>query len=141
MELFVATNNPHKLDEIRSALPGINVRAPADIGLVFDHPETADTFAGNSFGKAMALWTMVRQPVLADDSGLCVDALGGRPGVLSARYGALPDGSEAPSGIRNRLLLAEMEGVTDRKCRFVCCMTLVMSPDRFLVVQDRKSVV
>jgi XTP/dITP diphosphohydrolase len=117
-------------------LQGIDIRLPSDAGVGFDYEETASDFVGNSIGKAMALWRVVGAPVLADDSGLCVDALGGRPGVLSARYGS-PDGV-TPLGAaeRNGLLLGEMRGRSDRACRFVCCMTLVLSRDRFFVIQE-----
>ncbi|MCP5452757.1 MAG: non-canonical purine NTP pyrophosphatase [Spirochaetaceae bacterium] len=136
MTIYIATGNAHKLDEIRPALPGVDIRLPSDAGVDFDYEETAADFVGNSIGKAMALWNAVGSPVLADDSGLCVDALGGRPGVLSARYGS-PDGVTPLSAAeRNRLLLGEMSGRRDRSCRFVCCMTLVLSRDRFFVVQE-----
>lgn len=136
MTIYIATGNAHKLDEIRPALPGVDVRLPSDAGVDFDYEETADDFIGNSVGKALTLWRAVGAPVLADDSGLCVDALGGRPGVLSARYGS-PDGV-TPLGAaeRNARLLGEMRGLSDRSCRFVCCMTLVLSRDRFFVIQE-----
>ncbi len=136
MIIYVATNNAHKLDEIRPAMPGIEFRVPADAGVEFDFPEDADTFIGNSTGKALALWRLVRAPVLADDSGLCVDALGGRPGVLSARYGSRDGSTPLGATERNALLLEEMSGKTDRACRFVCCMSLVLSPDRIFVAQE-----
>jgi len=136
MIIYVATNNAHKLDEIRPAMPGIEFRVPGDAGVEFDFPEDADTFVGNSTGKALALWRLVRAPVLADDSGLCVDALGGRPGVLSARYGSKDGYTPLGAPERNALLLEEMRGVADRSCRFVCCMSLVLSPDRVFVAQE-----
>lgn len=136
MTLFIATNNAHKLEEIRSAMPGLDIRGPRDAGLDFDFPEDADSFLGNSTGKALALWRLLRVPVLADDSGLCVDALGGRPGVLSARYGSAPGAPSLESGDRNAMILDEMAGKADRKCRFVCSMSLVLTPDRIFVVQE-----
>jgi len=136
MLLYMATNNKHKLDEIRLALPSLEIRTPQDAGVVFDFPEDADTFRDNSTGKALALWSMVRKPVLADDSGLCVDALDGRPGVLSARYGSLDGSTPLDATARNALLLEEMRGIRNRSCRFVCCMSLVMSPDRMYIVQE-----
>lgn len=136
MLLYMATNNKHKLDEIRLSLPSLELLTPRDAGVDFDFAEDADTFRENSTGKALALWRMLRKPVLADDSGLCVDALGGRPGVLSARYGS-PDGvTPLDTVARNELLLSEMRGVADRACRFVCSMSLVLSPDRMYVVQE-----
>lgn len=136
MTIHVATNNAHKLEEMRAALPGFRLVSPGERGLDFDHPEDAATFLGNALGKAMALWKLVGTPVLADDSGLCVDALDGRPGVLSARYGSEDGASPLPSAARNALLLSEMAGVKDRSCRFVCCLALVLSPDRAVTVQE-----
>lgn len=136
MILYVASNNIHKLEEIRSAMPRFDIRSPIDAGIDFDFPEDADSFIGNSTGKALALWKLLGAPVLADDSGLCVDALGGRPGVLSARYGS-PDGTlTLASEDRNLLLLKEMQGKKDRTCRFVCALSLVLSADRIFVVQE-----
>jgi XTP/dITP diphosphohydrolase len=136
MTLFLASGNVHKLEEIKGVLPGIKVRFPADEGLDFDFDETGQTFLDNSMGKAMALWHQLGQPVLADDSGLCVDSLDGRPGVLSARYGSLDGGPVLESGLRNELLLQEMRGKADRSCRFVCCLSLVLGPDRAFSIQE-----
>lgn len=136
MILYVASNNAHKLEEIRSAMPRFDIRTPGDAGIDFDFPEDADSFIGNSTGKALALWKLLGAPVLADDSGLCVDALGGRPGVLSARYGSADGTVPLASEERNALLLQEMRGRQDRACRFVCAMSLVLSSDRIFVVQE-----
>jgi XTP/dITP diphosphohydrolase len=136
MTLYFATNNAHKLVEIRPALAGHEIRIPKDADIDFDFPEDEDTFVGNSLGKAMALWKLLKAPVMADDSGLCVDALGGRPGVLSARYGSADGVKLLESGERNGLLVREMSGIADRRCRFVCCLTLVLSPDRVFVAQE-----
>jgi XTP/dITP diphosphohydrolase len=136
MTLFLASNNAHKLEEIRQALPGFDIQLPVSAGIDFDFKEDADTFIGNSTGKAFALWEILKAPVLADDSGLCVDALGGRPGVLSARYGSIDGSTTLSSPERNTLLLEEMAGNTVRACRFVCCMSLVLAPERVFVVQE-----
>lgn len=136
MELVVATGNDHKVEEIRLALPGVTVMAPAELGVEFDHEEVENTFVGNSLGKALALRALLNVPVLADDSGLCVDALGGRPGVLSARYGSAPGSPPLSSEERNAMLLREMEGVARRSCRFVCALSLAIGPDRLFVFQE-----
>jgi len=136
MTLYLASNNAHKLEEVRQALPGFDIQLPMQNGIDFDFKEDADTFIGNSTGKAFALWSILKSPVIADDSGLCVDALDGRPGVLSARYGSVDGFTTLTSTDRNNLLLQEMEGKTVRSCRFVCCMSLVVSLDRFFVVQE-----
>ncbi|MDX9898653.1 MAG: non-canonical purine NTP pyrophosphatase [Spirochaetia bacterium] len=136
MLLYLASNNAHKLQEIRPALAGVEVLTPQDRGIDFDFPEDEASFIGNSLGKALALWKLVKAPVLADDSGLCVDALGGRPGVHSARYGSVDGITPLDATVRNTMLLDEMKDQADRSCRFVCCMSLVLSPDRVMTVQE-----
>lgn len=136
MEIAVATGNEHKVEELRLALPGVSLRMPSDFGLAFEHEETEDSFLGNSLGKAMALWRAIRVPVLADDSGLCVDALGGRPGVMSARYGSSAGMPNLRSEARNALLIAEMGGKRERTCRFVCALSIVLGDDRFFAFQE-----
>ncbi len=137
MLLFIATNNAHKVRELSDLFPGTRLRTPADAGIPFEHDEVEHSFLGNSLGKARALFALVNAPVLADDSGLCVDALDGAPGVKSARYGS-PDGGRTilGAGEKNAILLERMEGRTDRTCRFVCAMTLVLSEHRFVSVQE-----
>ncbi len=137
MQIFVATNNRHKVRELERLFPAVHLRTPAEAGIPFDHDEVEATFLGNSLGKARALYARVLSPVLADDSGLCVDALDGEPGVRSARYGSPDDGRTALSaGEKNALLLRKMAGRQDRRCRFVCAMTLVVSEHRFVSVQE-----
>jgi XTP/dITP diphosphohydrolase len=117
-------------------LHGMSLRIPKDLGLDFDFPEHGSSFLENALGKAMALHGMSGKACLADDSGLCVDALGGRPGVYSARYGAKEGDEPLPSPERNALLLREMEGQGLRTCRFICCLALVLSADRVFTIQE-----
>ena len=93
---------------------------PADIGLELAVDEDGATFLANAQKKARAYAAAAGLPVLADDSGLVVDALGGRPGVESARYG----GPELDAAGRNRLLLSELEGEVEREARFICVACL-----------------
>lgn len=83
----------------------------------------------------MALRALVDLPVLADDSGLCVEALGGEPGIRSARYGA-SGGARLDDGDRNRYLLGLLEGAVDRDARFVCCLVLMLTADRWFAFQE-----
>jgi XTP/dITP diphosphohydrolase len=100
--------------------------------LEFAPDETGTSFVENALIKARALHALVKTPVLADDSGLCVDALGGAPGIYSARYGG-----NVPQHEKNRRLLAEVDEVkASRRCRFVCAMVLLLSPDRFFIAQE-----
>ena len=121
MKLFVATHNQHKIREIGQILPGFEIIAddPADV------EENAPDFVGNALIKVRAI--AGKHPgawCLADDSGLEVAALGGEPGVRSARYAGEP--SNTPNN--NALLLKNLQGVTDRRANFTCCCALV-SPD------------
>ena len=128
---------------MQALFPHITLKTPSDIGLAFAPDETGSSFAENALLKAKALYEAVNAPVIADDSGLCVDALGGRPGIYSARYAG-----DAPQHEKNRLLLAEVNAALrgmeaeqssfspNRRCRFVCAMVLLLSPDRFFVAQE-----
>ena len=128
MDIYVATHNAHKLREIGEILPGFTIRADDP-----DVEETAPDFAGNALIKARAI--AVRHTgcwVMADDSGLEVDALGGAPGVYSARYSEtanhqLPTANvQLPISQRNNaLLLKNLEGAADRRAHFTCCVALI----------------
>ncbi len=135
MKIFFASGNEHKREEMARIFPDHEIRIPKDEGIGFDPEETENTFFGNALIKAESLWKIVRAPVLADDSGICVDALGGAPGVISARFGS-ENGQILDSSGRNDLLIAKMAGISDRKCRFVCNMVLFLGPDRFWSVQE-----
>lgn len=135
MTLWLATNNEHKKRELEAIFSDYTLRTPASAGLVFDPDETGSSFLENTLIKARALFDLVHEPVIADDSGLCVDALDGRPGIYSARYGST-DGKKLESWERNELLIKELEHAADRKARFVCSMVALFSHDRFYVVQE-----
>jgi XTP/dITP diphosphohydrolase len=127
MELVLATSNKHKAEEIGKLLPeGFMLRSLAETGFTSPIEESADTIRGNSLLKAKAVSDFLRASgstaaVIADDSGLEVDFLGGRPGVHSARYA----GEQANDEANNKKLLAEMNTATDRKARFVTVITLI----------------
>jgi XTP/dITP diphosphohydrolase len=137
MELFVATANAHKLEELAPALPGHSLITPSEAGIEgFDVVEDGSTYLENAVKKAAALHRLLGRPCLADDSGLSVRALGGAPGVLSARYGS-PDGrAKLSAAERNAFLLANMASFEDRSCAFVCSLVLVLSEDRIFAVQE-----
>jgi XTP/dITP diphosphohydrolase len=135
MTIWFATNNAHKKTELAAILKGIRIPAEVPELAGFDPEETGTTFLENALIKARALHRLTREPVIADDSGLCVDALGDRPGVYSSRYGGR-DGQKLSDGERNTLLLAELGDTPDRRARFVCAMVLLYTPDRFFIVQE-----
>ncbi|HIW37249.1 MAG TPA: non-canonical purine NTP pyrophosphatase [Candidatus Treponema faecavium] len=149
-KLYFASGNAHKRQEMAKLLPGYTIVIPADEGISFEPEETGSSFAQNSLIKAQALWQLVRAPVIADDSGICVDALGGAPGIYSARYAGrehrqgLADGTKLSQQEQNRLLLLDIEqelrlsasNEQPRSCRYVCAMTLCLAQDRFYIVQE-----
>lgn len=136
--LFLATGNAHKIDEVRAILgAGFAVLSQRDTSVRFDVPETADSFEGNAALKALAWARYLHSDccdlgaswVLADDSGLEVDALGGAPGIHSARFAALDTGAagNSPDADNNAKLLRLLEPVPDpgRTARFRCALALV----------------
>lgn len=107
---------------------------PQDAGFTYVAEETGDTFFENAYIKARTVYDRVHAPVIADDSGLCIDALNGAPGIFSARYGAAAGGvPSTAAGIEK--VLAEMNGIQDRQCRFICCIVLMFNEHEFYSVQ------
>jgi XTP/dITP diphosphohydrolase len=140
MTIWFATGNAHKRAELAAILPGHAIKIPADGGIPFDPDETGASFAENALIKARELRRLIAaagfpDPVIADDSGLCVEALGGRPGIHSARYGS-GQGKKLGDRDRNALLLKELGDNPNRSARFVCAMALLLSDDRFCLVQE-----
>lgn len=123
-EIVFATNNINKLREIRRICGDeFRILELVDIGCTEDIPETADTFEGNAELKARYVKEHYGFDCFADDSGLMVDALGGEPGVYSARYAG---GEGHDSEANMNLLLKKLEGVTDRRARFVTVIALII---------------
>ena len=121
MDLIIASNNAHKIAEIRQILGDrFTLYTLADKGLDVDVAETADTFLGNALLKAQEICRLTGSIALADDTGLCVDALGGAPGVYSARYA----GEGGNDGRNVAKLLGKLAGIEDRRARFVCVIAL-----------------
>lgn len=118
--VVIATNNAHKVDEFKRMLEpmGYQVFSLKDVGLQVQVEENGETFEENALIKARAVYALAHCPVIADDSGLCVDALGGAPGVYSARYG----GEGATDHDKNLKVLEQLSGVTDRSAKFVCAI-------------------
>jgi XTP/dITP diphosphohydrolase len=128
--LLVATNNPGKVREFRELLHGLRLVTPAELGLEVRVDETGETFAANAGLKARAFAEAAGLVALADDSGLEVDALGGTPGVLSARYG----GPGLDDQGRYRLLLQALERFPEpeaRRARFRCVVAAAAPDGRF----------
>jgi XTP/dITP diphosphohydrolase len=126
MKILAATNNIHKLEELRAILEpnGITILSAADVGGIDDVVEDADTFEGNALKKATETAKSKNMIVFADDSGLCVDALDSRPGIYSARYA----GENASNMDRMNKVLGELKDKEDKTARFVCVIALA-SPE------------
>lgn len=136
MEIVLATGNPHKAAEMQEIFKNHRILIPGDLGVGFEFAEDGSTFLENSLGKALALYRMVKRPVIADDSGLCVDILDGAPGVYSARFGSIPGAPELASPERNALLLETMKFLEPRTARFVCALALVLDEYRIFTIQE-----
>jgi len=175
MTLWFASGNNNKKKELMdilstgmappTATEALELKIPSEAGLDFGPEETAHTFLGNAFIKAATLHRLLTEKgllrqgdaILADDSGICVDALGGRPGVHSAYYGASGTVASCSCGCedeahedeheheeakpltpkeQNALLLKELGANPLRSARFVCAMILYYSAERFFVAQE-----
>ena len=117
--LVLASGNKGKIAEIGEMLPEFSVIGYKDAGLDFEIEETGATFYENALIKAKAVSEALGLPALADDSGLCVNALGGAPGIFSARFAG--DGNDEHNIDK---LLKELDGVKDRSAKFVCSLVL-----------------
>lgn len=120
--LVFATNNKHKLHEVRALLNGlVEVKSLQEVGLEGDIPETAETLQGNALQKAQWVWDRLKTDCFADDTGLEVEALGGAPGVYSARYA----GEHCTFDDNINKLLAALDGESNRRADFRTVICLI----------------
>ncbi len=133
--LIVATNNKHKAQEIKDMLAGLEfeVLSLSDIGIDIDVEESGSTYAENALIKAMALRDLTDGWILADDSGLEIDALDRAPGIYSARY----LGEDTPYMIKNSIILDKLEDIDDRSARFVCSIALVFEDGSYWITVNK----
>lgn len=129
MKLVLASNNAKKLKELQALFQPLAIELVTQGSLgIPEAEEPFHTFVENALTKARHAAKASGLPALADDSGLAVDALGGMPGVLSARYATL-FGREKSDAENNRVLLEKLDGIEDRRARFVCALVAVRSAD------------
>lgn len=129
MKIIFATNNAHKLSEVQAVLgPDFELVTPRSVGITEEIPEQQDTIAGNASQKARYVHDRTGCDCFADDTGLEVEALGGAPGVHSARYAT--DGHDFAAN--NELLLRNLEGVGDRRARFRTVISLILDGEEHL---------
>ena len=135
MRFVLATHNPGKLREMGEILKdfGIEVVSPRDLGITVDVEETGTTFAENAMLKAKAICKEANLRAIADDSGLCVDALNGAPGVYSARYG----GEGLDDKGRYMLLLSSLRGAPTRAAHFACAVACAFPNGDTLTAEGR----
>jgi len=155
MKIYLASGNKNKKRELSQILSDFEIVTPDDEGIEFDPIETGTTFYENSLIKARTLWNIVHTPVIADDSGICVDALGGIPGVYSARYAGpefpkgRPDGKRISQEEQNIFLIQQTNDAIksgslpkmaylhgERSCHYTCAMVMYCGPDRLFVAQE-----
>lgn len=128
MNMLFATNNKHKLEEIRSILgDAVRISSLEEVGCKEDIPETASTLEGNALLKASFVWKRYGLPCFADDTGLEVEALNGEPGVRSARY---DEQTDHDSEANMRKLLRNLQGITHRKARFRTVIVLLLPGEK-----------
>lgn len=129
MKIVFATNNAHKLDEVRQVVGDkFTLVSLRECGIVEDIPENEPTLEGNALAKARYIYERTGADCFADDTGLEVDALGGEPGVRSARYATDGHDDEA----NKRLLLERLQGVENRAAQFRTAVALIMGGQEYL---------
>ena len=136
MKIVLASDNAHKLREFRQILSDWNIEllSKKEAGCTEEVEETGTTFAENARIKAETVMRATGLPAIADDSGLCVDALGGEPGVYSARYTGRDEDTDAD---RYRYLLEKLGDNPDRRARFVCALSCVFPNGDVLSCEGR----
>ena len=134
MKLIIASNNAHKLQEIRAILGDHfgEILSMREAGIEHETVEDGTTFMENALKKARELAAISGCCAIADDSGLCVDALDGAPGIYSARF----SGVHGDDAANNRLLLQKLEGVEDRGAHYTCAIALCWPDGRMLTAED-----
>ena len=133
MKVIFASRNRHKAEQVARLLPDIELVSLDDVAPDLELEEPFDTFEENALAKARTVVSATDEPAIADDSGVEVDALGGKPGVLSARFA----GPNATDEDNNRKLVAELRDVPEDRmtCRYRCVAVLVLPDGRELVAQ------
>jgi XTP/dITP diphosphohydrolase len=133
MNFILATTNDHKFKELKALMPNIDLAKAENM---MEVEENEPTFLGNALLKAQALYNELKTPIIADDSGLCVQALDNKPGVKTARYGSDVFNRILESKERNDYLLSNLEGVENRKASFVCSLVAYINPYRIYTVTE-----
>ena len=137
MKIILATNNAHKVREIKEILNQFEFITLREAGINHETIEDGTTFEENAIKKAKEIAQISGLPALADDSGLCVEALGGAPGVFSARYASKDDESNASDAANNLLLLKNMQNEKNRRAYYAASIALYFPDGRCLTAEGR----
>ncbi len=129
--IILATNNEGKLREFRSLFPNLQILGLKDLKDHEEIEETGLTFEENALIKARTISLKYHRTVIADDSGLEVEALGGQPGIYSARYAGGHD-----DAANNQLLIKNLQGITNRKAQYVCAVCIYQPDGTYRIVKD-----
>ena len=134
MKLIIASNNAHKLTEMKAILSPFfdDVQSMREAGIEHETVEDGTSFMENAVKKARELAGISGQAAIADDSGICVDALDGAPGIYSARFSGVHGDDKA----NNRLLLEKLEGVENRAAHYTCAIALCWPDGKMLTAED-----
>ncbi|MEL3908368.1 MAG: RdgB/HAM1 family non-canonical purine NTP pyrophosphatase [Treponemataceae bacterium] len=135
-EIFFATGNKNKITEMQSLLPELKIKSPLDAKINFAPNENGKTFFENAIIKAKSVYEIVKMPVIADDSGLCVVSLNDAPGIYSSRYAGKHADTKTQDKKNNEKLLSELSNKTNRNAYFVCCLILYLKHNRFVAIQE-----
>ncbi len=135
LKIYFASSNEHKKQEMMRLLDGVVLTLPKEESISFDPVEDGNSFIENALIKAKDLYSKVKAPVIADDSGLVVDALDGRPGIHTSRYGD-ENGKKLSQIEKNAKLLDEMKGKPNRSARFVCALVLMLSNEQIYIIEE-----
>ena len=133
MKLIIASNNKDKIKEIKQILSSHfdEIISIKEAGINHETVEDGTTFMENAIKKAKEICNISGCPTLADDSGICVDALNGEPGIYSARY----SGEHGNDQMNNKLILENLKGKSDRKAHYTCAMALIFPDGRELLAE------
>lgn len=134
MKLIIASNNAHKLTEMKAILSPFfdDVQSMREAGIEHETVEDGTTFMENAVKKARELAEISGHAAIADDSGICVDALDGAPGIYSARFSGVHGDDKA----NNRLLLQKLQGVENRAAHYTCAIALCWPDGKMLTAED-----
>ena len=139
MKIVLATYNSHKKHEFEALFKGtgIEILSLSDLGCKEEIVEDGSTFVENAMIKARAIYNLYQLPTLADDSGICVDGLGGEPGIHSARFG----GYDTPSAVKNRKIIGMLEGNPERGAHYTCALAYLDGEHEFVTEKQCHGVI